>query len=351
MTRRTRLAVLAALAIGATAVLALWGRPAPAPDPTRPMATDAPSRSADDASESERVARLFSGEAALAHVRTQVAFGPRIPGSDGQRAMRAWLRDTLAALGARVNEQAFRYVAPHDPGVRFDGVNVVAQFQPDRRARIMLAAHYDTRAVADEDPDPAKRDQPVPGANDGASGVAVLVELARLLSEHPLPGEAGVDLVFFDVEDAGEQMSDAEAARLARGGYAAEPRVPFAIGSRAFVEANPAYRPQWGVLLDLVGDRRLRIPREGYSQRYAGPVLDRVFASARAVGATAFVDAPGPPIEDDHVAFLQAGIPVVDLIHAPFPDTWHTTADTPENVSAESLRQVGAAVAHLVWGG
>lgn len=345
MTRRS-VFVAGGLAVLAVGALAVWWRASPAapdPVPPRPAPSDGLPR--------------FSGENALAHVETQVAFGPRIPGSEGHRAMRAWLRDTLTALGARVNEQTFRYVAPHDPSVRYDGVNVIAQFHTERTARIMLAAHYDTRAVADEDPDPAKRAQPVPGANDGASGVAVLVELARLLAVHPLPGDpdepgqaAGVDLVFFDVEDAGEQMSDAEAARLAQGGYAAEPRVPFAIGSRAFVEANPAYRPRYGVLLDLVGDRALRIPREGYSQRYARPVLDRVFASARAVGATAFVDEPGPPVEDDHIAFLQVGIPVVDLIHAPFPATWHTTADTPANVSAASLGQVGAVVVHLLWG-
>ena len=324
----TRRAVLATLAVALAAGLAVWWL-RPDPVPPRPV---------------------FSGDAALAHVHRQVAFGPRIPGSDGHRAMRGWLRDTLTALGARVNEQAFRYVAPHDTSLRYDGVNVLAQFHPERQVRVMLAAHYDTRAVADEDPDPAKRALPVPGANDGASGVAVLVEIARLLRDHPLPGDAGVDLVFFDVEDAGEQMSAEEVARLAQGGYAEQPRVPFAIGSRAFVEANPRYRPRYGILLDMVGDRALRIPREGYSQRYAGPVLDRVFAAARAVGATAFVDAPGPPIEDDHIAFLQAGIPVVDLIHAPFPATWHTTADTPENVSAASLGQIGNVIVRMLWG-
>jgi len=337
VTRRSAF-VAGGLALLAVVALAVWWRAAPDPDPVPPRPVPA-----DDLPR-------FSGENALAHVETQVAFGPRIPGSEGHRAMRAWLRDTLTALGARVNEQTFRYVAPHDPTIRYDGVNVIAQFHTERTPRIMLAAHYDTRAVGDADPDPAKRALPVPGANDGGSGVAVLVELARLLRDHPLPGDAGVDLVFFDVEDAGEQMSDAEAARLAQGGYAAEPRVPFAIGSRAFVEANPAYRPRYGVLLDMVGDRNLRIPREGYSQRYAGPVLDRVFAAARAVGATAFVDEPGPPIEDDHIAFLQVGLPVVDLIHAPFPATWHTTADTPANVSAESLGQVGAVVVRMLWG-
>ncbi len=291
----------------------------------------------------------FSGAAAHADVERQVAFGPRIPGSEAHREMRAWLRTTLDSLGLRVSEQAFRYVSPRDSSVRFDGVNVLAQFRPDAPRRVMLCAHYDTRAVADEDPDPAKRTQPVPGANDGGSGVAVLVEIARLLARYPIPQQVGVDLVFFDVEDAGEHLSDEEAARLAQGGAGDAMRVPFAIGSQAFVAANPRYRPQFGILLDMVGDAGLRIPREGYSARYAPDITAEVWAAAQRIGATAFVDEDGPAVEDDHIAFLQAGIPVVDLIHTPFPATWHTTADTPENVAPASLQQVGDVLVEILW--
>lgn len=326
--RRALVATLAALAVGALA-LVVWRATRPDPVPERPV---------------------FSGERALADVYRQVAFGPRIPGTPEHRAMRAWLRATLDSLGATVNEQAFRYAAPRDPSIRYDGVNVLARFHPERTARVMLAAHYDTRAVADEDPDPARRTEPVPGANDGGSGVAVLVEIARLVAQHGLPGDAGLDLIFFDVEDAGEQLAPDEVARLAQGGVGSADRVPFAIGSQAFVAANPGYRPRWGLVIDMVGDPGLRIPIEGYSYHHARPLMHRVWQAAHDVGATAFVNELGPAIEDDHIAFLQSRIPVGVLIHAPFPETWHTTADTPENVSAESLGQVGRVLVELLWG-
>lgn len=323
---RRRWVVWGAAAVVLVAVLAWLLRPPPVPP--RPA---------------------FSGDAALADVYRQVAFGPRVPGTPAHRATRAWIVSTLDSLGLRVSEQAFRFVSPRDSSVRLDGVNILAQFRPEAPRRLMLAAHWDTRAVADQDPDPAKRTQPVPGANDGASGVAVLVEMARLLARHPIPQPVGIDLLFFDLEDAGEHFTPEQAARLAEGSTSDPRGVPFAIGSQAFVAANPAYRPQFGILLDMVGDTNLRIPREGYSARYAPEIVAEVWKAARRAGATAFVDAEGPAVEDDHVAFLQAGIPVVDLIHAPFPPTWHTTADTPANVSAASLQQVGNTLVELLW--
>src|SRR5690606_32148742 len=159
----------------------------------------------------------------------------------------------------------------------------------------------------DRDPDPAKRSRPVPGANDGASGVAVLLEIARILHANPLG--IGVDMILFDLEDLGTaEQVEADAA---------EARIPFAIGSAAFVRNNPTYRPTFGILLDMVGDRNLRIPKEGYSRAYAPRIVEKVWAAAERVGAEAFVDEPGGAVEDDHVPFLRAGIPMVDLIHLP----------------------------------
>ena len=278
-----------------------------------------------------------------------MAFGARVPGSPAHTATRRWLVARLDSLGASVSEQAITYTSRRDPARRYEGVNIIASTRLDAPTRILLAAHWDSRATADEDPDPARRSDPVPGANDGASGVAVLLEIARLLQAHPLPQNVGIDLVLFDLEDIGEQIGEAEAARLAQGGAGDSLRVPFAVGSQAFVADNPQYRPQFGILLDMVGDTDLRIPKEGYSARYAAPIVDQIWAAARRVGATAFVDENGPAIEDDHIAFLQVGIPVVDLIHAPFPATWHTTADTPDRVSAASLQQVGGVLVELLW--
>ncbi|MDX1530417.1 MAG: M28 family peptidase [Rhodothermales bacterium] len=277
----------------------------------------------------------FSGARALQHVERQVAFGPRVPGTDAHERARAYYREVLTPYADRVVAQPFTYTTP-DSARTLSGTNLIASFGLEAGRRVLLSAHYDTRPFADRDPDPARRTEPVPGANDGASGVAVLLELARILHANPLP--YGVDVVLFDLEDAGDyERTDSTGT-------------PFAIGSEQFVQMNPEYRPAWGLLLDMVGDRDLRIPKEGYSLQYARPVVERVWAAAERVGADAFVDRPGQAVSDDHVPFLRRGIPVVDLIHTPFPDTWHTTADTPDRVSAESLEQVGEVVVEVLYG-
>lgn len=275
----------------------------------------------------------FRGEAALALVERQVALGPRVPGSEAHAALQRLLLEELRRYSPRVVAQPFEAATP-DSALR--GVNVFASFEPEARRRVLLAAHYDTRPWADQDPDPARRAEPVPGANDGASGVAVLLEMARLLAEHPPP--VGVDLAFFDLEDSGDyEATDSTGT-------------PFALGSEAFAEANPDYRPAFGILLDMVGDADLRIPQEAYSLQYAGAVVERVWAAARRVGAEAFLEEPGLAVYDDHIAFLRRGIPVIDLVQTPFPPYWHTTADTPDKVSAASLAQVGEVLVEVIYG-
>ncbi|WP_420454051.1 M28 family peptidase [Rubrivirga sp.] len=314
MSRRVLLA-LAAFVVLAVAVGVWWTtRPEPLPD--------------------------FEEVRAFALVEEQTAFGPRVPGTAAHDSTRAWLVRRLGVYADRVVEQQIEVPDPSDTTRSFRGTNIIASWQPDSRRRILLAAHWDSRPFADNDPDPARRGEPVLGANDGASGVAVLLEIARLLDAHPLERPVGVDVILFDLEDLGTVDPAVPEAQ----------RVPFAMGSEMFVLHNPGYRPVWGVLLDMVGDRDLRIPREGFSVQYAPEVVERVWASARRVGATAFVDQDGPPIQDDHVPFLREGIPVVGLIQTPFPDTWHTTADTPDRVSAESLGQVGRVLVDLIWG-
>lgn len=282
----------------------------------------------------------FEGSRAYALVEAQTAFGPRVPGTAAHDTTRAWLVDRLQVYADQVVEQRLRIPDPRDTTRAFEGANIIASWQPDLRRRILLCAHWDTRAVADNDPDPARRLQPVLGANDGASGVAVLLEIARLLDLHPLTRGVGVDIVLFDLEDAGT-IDPSVPDSL---------RVPFAMGSEMFVLHNPTYRPQWGILLDMVGDTDLRIPKEGFSVEYAPDLVEQVWAAARRVGATAFVEELGDPVQDDHIPFLRKGIPVIDLIQTPFPDTWHTTSDTPARVSPESLDQVGRVVVAMLWG-
>ncbi len=278
----------------------------------------------------------------MAWVRAQTEQGPRVPGTVVHTAFPSWLETQLAPLADAVSLQPFTYRDAHDSTRTWAGTNVVASFNmtPESGRRVMLAAHWDTRPQADQDPDSTLRARPSLGANDGASGVAVLLEMARLLADRE--PEVGVDLVFFDLEDLGDDLPP--------GTDASAPRNPFAIGAERFVAMNPRYRPQYGVLLDMVGDAELRIPQEAYSRINAPEVMARVWAAAERVGATAFVDEPGGPVVDDHVPFLQRGIPVVNLVHYPFPPTWHTSADTPERMSAASLQQVGDVLVELLYG-
>ena len=288
----------------------------------------------------------FDADRAFADVEAQVAFGPRVPGTPAHDATRRWLVARLDQFADRVTELPVAFPDPGDSTRVLRGTNIVASFVPDAPRRVMLAAHWDSRPFADQDPDTTRRTEPVIGANDGASGVAVLLEMARLMHARPLPDGVGVDVVLFDLEDLGEEPDH----ELEEQGLVDSTALPFAIGSREFVRTNPGYRPAWGVLLDMVGGADLLIPKEGYSIRYARPVVDRIWAAARRVGAPAFAEGLGPPIEDDHVPFLAQGIPVVDLIAVPFPDQWHTTSDTVEHIRAESLGQVGRVLAELIWG-
>ena len=223
---------------------------------------------------------------------------------------------------------AFETVLPLD-STRVTLQTVVAVFNPGSTSRILFGAHWDTRPVADSEEDESLRVLPVPGANDGASGVAVLLEVATALAT--VPPEVGVDLVLFDGEDAGIH----------------EQPETFALGSARFVEDHPTYRPALVVILDMVGKRGLKIPKEQYSVAGAAPVVERVWQLGRDLGLTVLADTLGPPVYDDHIAFLRAGIPAIDLIDLDDPH-WHTTRDLPENCAPESLDEVGRLVLEIV---
>lgn len=272
----------------------------------------------------------FNSDRTLDDVHRIVAFGPRVPGTAAHAATLEFLRGRLDSLADQVTLQAVSVPTPE--GDTLNGTNVIASFnlRPDRNVRIMLGAHWDSRPRADRDPDIAKRNLPVLGANDGASGTAVLLEMARILHQNPL--DIGVDLLLFDLEDAGVDTT-----------------IPFAAGSEQFAAANGHYRPTFGIIVDMVCDKDLRLPREASSERLAKRVVDRVWKAARDVGATSFLDETGPPVHDDHVAFLTRGIPVIDIIQSPFPDYWHTTFDTVDKCSAESLQQVGNVLTRVIY--
>jgi hypothetical protein len=272
--------------------------------------------------------RAFDAERAWSHLVAQVDAGPRIPGAEGHRATLAYLRGHLEPLADQVLLHEFTEVSPLD-STAMALTNVIAVFGEERTNRMMFGAHWDTRPIADREEADSLRGLPVPGANDGASGVAVLLEVAEALARRE--PEVGVDLVFFDGEDSG--VDDA-------------PRT-FALGSQRFVRDHPAYRPRIAVILDMVGRRDARIPREGNSVLYAGWAVESVWGAARDLGLTALVDSVGPATFDDHIAFLEAGIPAVDVLDLRDP-AWHTTRDLPENCAPETLDQIGRLVLELI---
>jgi glutaminyl-peptide cyclotransferase len=256
----------------------------------------------------------FSGEIAYAHVLQQMEFGFRYPGSHGHALTQDWLTTELNQSGWVVEFQPFEY-----QGILLTNI-IARRTEAETSKRIVLGAHYDTRQFADRDlSDPT---QAVPGANDGASGVAVLLELARILPEL---STTEVILVFFDGEDQG---------RI--GGW------DWAVGSRYFVD-HFSQEISAAIIVDMVGDRDLALPYEGSSD---AALVQSIWQTAKSLGYPAFKSEPGPALIDDHIAFIQNGIPAVDIIDFDYP-YWHTSEDKAEKVSAESLHQVGATLE--VW--
>lgn len=259
-------------------------------------------------SQPEPASVSFDGQRAYADVQTQVAFGPRSPGTDGHAQIVAWMRTELESAGWQVEVQ-------ESEALGHPIQNIVAK-RGDASPKIILGAHYDSRMFADNDPDPANHTQPVPAANDGASGVAVLLELARTLPKDSVP----TWLVFFDAEDNGRID-----------GW------DWILGSREFVRNN-VLQPRAVVIVDMIGDADLNI----YKERNSNPELtDEIWAVADSLGyRSLFIPEYKHSMLDDHTPFLEAGIPAVDIIDFDYP-YWHTVGDTTDKVSAESLEAVG----------
>lgn len=279
----------------------------------------------------------FSADSAYSYIERQLAFGPRVPNTDGHRATSAWLAGELRRHGAQVEQQEATLKA--FDGTQLQAVNIIGRYNPKATDRLLLLAHWDTRPWADEDPDSERHKEPVPGANDGASGVGVLLEIARLLSTNQ--PDRGIDILLVDAEDYGSHDDDDS----------------WALGTRYFAEhLTDADRPTEAVLLDMVGGRGAVFSREYFSQRHAPSLLDRMWASAARAGfADRFPDKLGGAINDDHVPLIQAGIPAIDIIEysstsgTGFNPTWHTTADDLSGIDRETLRAVGQTLTDFIF--
>ncbi|MGB2964291.1 MAG: M28 family peptidase [Anaerolineales bacterium] len=257
----------------------------------------------------------FNGDRAYEDVILQLSFGPRNPGTEGHDLIQEWIEKQLIKNNWQVTSQELKV---KDKTI----INLIAS-RGSETSYILLGAHYDTRIYADQDSDPAKRKLPVPGANDGGSGVAVLLELARIL---PVDLGLPVQLVFFDAEDNGN-IEDWD----------------WVLGSRAFVEMikNP---PEAAIIVDMVGDADLNLYQERNSDQI---FVEQIWTQAKKLGYDkVFIPEYKHSMLDDHIPFIEAGIPAVDIIDFDYP-YWHTTMDTADKVSPDSLEIVGDTL--LAW--
>ena len=277
----------------------------------------------------------FDADSAYSYVARQVDFGPRVPNTEAHRKAGDWLVSELKRHGAEVIEQT-PVLAAFD-GTQLNTRNIFASFRPEASRRLLLAAHWDCRPWADADPDPSKHTQAVDGANDGASGVGVLLEAARQMKT--LNPGIGVDILFVDAEDWGAEGDDSS----------------WALGTKYFANHLPyaGYAPEGAVVLDMVGAPDAVFPREYFSQTNAPQLVDAFWsAAARAGHSDLFPQTMGSAVTDDHVELLRAGIPAIDIIDyrngSGFCPQWHTSADDMSGISRETLRKVGETLLQFV---
>ncbi len=278
----------------------------------------------------------FQQDSSFAWIEKQLSFGPRVPGTTGHQKCRDWIVQKLESYGAKVYVQKARIKTYN--GKEIEISNIIAQYNVDKPKRIMLSAHWDTRPFADEDS--INQSKPIPGANDAASGVAVLIEIARILQNQST--HVGIDIFLWDAEDMGN--SDVEDSYCLGSQYWAKNRFP----------AN--YKAVYGINLDMVGAKNAQFPQEGVSAKFAKGVLDKVWQTAHQIGYGGyFIFQQSAPITDDHYYINKfAGIPMIDIIHKDitkdqFFDQWHTHADNLDVIDKNTLKAVGQTLLQVIY--
>ena len=270
---------------------------------------------------------IFDAQRAFEILKKQCEFGPRPPGSSAHRETQNYLFTELQKYANNVQLQPLQYEVNN---ITLQLNNILAEFGPLSGETLLLAAHWDTRPIADRDPKPENRDNPILGANDGASGVAVLLEIARVLKQRPPPRR--VIIVLFDGEDYGRSVDN------------------MFIGSRFFAQNLGKWRPDYGILLDMVGDKDLSIPIERYSWQANRKFTELVWNRAATLGLEPFQQRLGAAILDDHVPLIKVGIPMVNIIDFTYP-YWHTVEDTVDKCSSKSLEVVATLVISIIYDG
>lgn len=283
---------------------------------------------------------VFNADSAYAYVQRQCDFGPRVPNSEAHRECGDWMAAELRSRGANVTEQRMKLKA--FDGTTLDARNIIAEFYPEKERRVLLLAHWDCRPWADNDPNPDNHRHPVDGANDGASGTGVLLEMARLLQSHE--PSIGVDILLVDAEDWGETDGDESS---------------WALGTQHWLQYphRKGYAmPEYGILLDMVGNADASFKKEYFSLRFAPSIVEKIWKTAEQLGySSKFPDTEGGAITDDHLFVNAAGIPCVDIIdqrtdsQTGFFPQWHTTDDKMTHIDRSTLKAVGQTVATLLF--
>jgi glutaminyl-peptide cyclotransferase len=273
----------------------------------------------------------FSGNAAYNYAKAQVGFGPRVPGTPAAKKAGDWIINQMRTRADTVIVQSFTYTTRD--GKKLPLRNILARFRPELSERVLYLTHWDSRPVSESASTDAERKMPVPGANDGASGVGMFVALGDVLKK--TKPNVGVDLLFTDGEDYGEF---------------GPPEVDVLIGSKYFANhlPSPGYKPLYGILWDMIGDKDLRIPYEMNSFQQVPEVVSRVWQTAADMGyGNIFVQESGGAVTDDHVPLLNAGLRVIDVIDLTYAPH-HTPQDTMDKISPRSLAIVGDVATALV---
>ena len=281
----------------------------------------------------------FNADSAYFFIQKQVDFGPRVPNTDGHRKTRDWLIRKFESFGLEVKTQDFQ--ARTYDNLTWDLTNIIASYNPSAKKRILLGAHWDTRRIADKDTE--RMDEPIDGANDGGSGVGVLLEIARIISALEENLEIGIDFILFDGEDDGEPEHS---------NFKNNNQIWWCLGSQHWSKTphQPGYSAYFGILVDLVGAKGARFYREGYSMRYAKNIVNKVWNFASELGySDFFIAKDAPEIIDDHVFVNRdAKIPMINIVEfSPnygFGHYHHTHLDNMDIIDRRTLKAVGQTV-------
>lgn len=304
-----------------------------------------------EVSETEEIEKVqpvgpdFNADSAYIYLQEQCDFGPRTMNSVAHDKCEKWIIQKFEQYGCKVTTQ--KATLNGYDGTPLRSTNIMASYNPEATTRIMFCAHWDCRPWADNDPDSTNWHKPIIAANDAASGVGVMIELARILKGSGL--ELGVDFICFDAEDYGTpQWFEGE-----------DPGDTWALGAQYFANNLPeGYAPRYGILLDMVGGVGAKFYREGMSMQYAPAIVKKVWNAARQVGyGSYFPKADGGMITDDHIPVNQtANIPCIDVIpyypdcaQSSFGPTWHTIADNMDNIDKNTLKAVGQTMVQVLF--